>query len=76
MSQQSVISGLQLQIRVPPTIIQQMLPPPLVIAEELGECKKQSEEGSSIGPRQIAEQHMKRMNSVSPEASVFPYAEC
>lgn len=51
MSQQSVISGLQMQIRVPQTIIQQMLPPPLVIAEELGECKKQSEEGNSIGPR-------------------------
>ena len=51
MSQQSVISILQMRMRVPQTIIQQMLPPPLVVAEELGECKKQGEEGNSIGPR-------------------------
>ena len=25
---------------------------------------------------QIAEVHMKRMNSVSPEACLFPYIEC
>ena len=39
-SQPSVISGLQIWIRVPKTVIQQMLPPPMVIAVELGGCEK------------------------------------
>ena len=51
-----------------------MLPPPKVIAEELGECKKQDGHGNRIWP-QAAEVHMKEMNSVSPEAYIFPYTE-
>ena len=38
MSQPSVISVLQMQMRAPENVIQQMLPPTTVIAEELGEC--------------------------------------
>ena len=38
MSQPSVISVLQMQMRVPKNVIQHMLPPITVIAEELGEC--------------------------------------
>ena len=30
-----------------------MLPPPMVIAEELRECKKQDEQGNRFGPRQL-----------------------
>ena len=41
MSQPSVISGLQMGMRAPKTEIQRILPPLMVIAEELGECKKQ-----------------------------------
>ena len=38
----------------PKTAIQQMLPPTsTVIAEELGECKKQGKQGNGIGPRQL-----------------------
>ena len=40
MSQPSAVSGLQICIRVPKTVIQQMPPLPTVTAEELGECKK------------------------------------
>ena len=58
-------------IRAPQTEIQQMLPTPM-IAEALGECKKQGEQDCP----QIAEVHMKGMNSVSPEACIFPYTEC
>ena len=47
---------------------------PTVIAEELGECKKQDGHGNRIWP-QAAEVHMKEMNSVSPEAYIFPYTE-
>ena len=43
MSQPPAISGLQMWRRAPITAIQQILPPPRVIAEELGECKKQGE---------------------------------
>ena len=38
-SQPSAISGLQMWMRAPKTLIQEMLPLPMVIAEELGECK-------------------------------------
>ena len=41
MSQPSVISGLHMGMRAPKTEIQRILPPLMVIAEELGECKKQ-----------------------------------
>jgi len=37
----------------PKTVIQQMLPPPMVIAEELQECRKQSEQENRIGPREL-----------------------
>ena len=37
--QPSAISGLQMWMRAPKTLIQEMLPLPMVIAEELGECK-------------------------------------
>ena len=37
--QPSAIFGLQMWMRAPKTLIQEMLPLPLVIAEELGECK-------------------------------------
>ena len=45
MSQPSMISWCEFQIwkRAPQTAILWMLPPPGVIAEELGECKKQGE---------------------------------
>ena len=62
-------------MRVPQTAIHQMLPHPTVNAEDLGERKKQSEQGNRIGP-QKAEVHMKGMNSVSSEAFIFPYTEC
>ena len=51
MSQPSVISGLQKWKKAPQTEIQQMLPSPTMIAEELGECKKQGEQRNRIGPR-------------------------
>jgi len=38
-------------MRAPKTGIQGMPPPLVVIAEELGECKKQNEQRSRIGPR-------------------------
>ena len=47
MSQPSAISGLQMWMRAPQAAIQWML----VIAEELGECKKQGEQGNKTGPR-------------------------
>ena len=50
MSQPSAISGLHMRMRTPKTVITWMLPPPTVIAEELGECKKQGELGNRIGP--------------------------
>ena len=50
MSQPSAISGLQMCMRVPNTAIHRMLPPPTVIAEELGECKKQGEQGNRMAP--------------------------
>ena len=53
MSQPSVISGLQMWMRAPQTAIQRMLPPATVIAEELGQCKKQGEVGNRIDPRQL-----------------------
>ena len=40
MSQPSAISGLQMWMRAPQTVIQWML----MIAEELGDCKKQGEQ--------------------------------
>jgi len=52
-----------------------MPPPSTAIAEELGECKKQGEQGNRIWP-QIAEFQMKEMNSVNPEACTSPYTEC
>ena len=50
MSQPSAISGLQMWMMAPKTVIQQMLPPPVVIAEELQECKKQSEQETGLVP--------------------------
>ena len=49
MPQSLVISGLQMWVRVPQIGIEQMLPPSMVIAEELGECKKQGAQGNRIG---------------------------
>ena len=54
MSQPSVISGLQMWMRAPQTVILWMLPPPTVIDEELGICKKQSEQGNKISPRELS----------------------
>ena len=70
----------------------QMLPPSAVIAEELGDggmrggvCKKQPSAACAPPPSgepgnriwcQVAEVHVKGMNSVSPEACIFPYREC
>ena len=51
MSQSSVISGLQMWMRIPKTVIQGMLPPLILIAEEPGECKKQGQQENRIGPR-------------------------
>ena len=45
MSQPSAISGLQMWMRAP-----WMLPPPTVIAEELGECKKQGNKETGLIP--------------------------
>ena len=38
-------------MRAPKTVIQKMPPSPMVIAEELGGCKKQGKQGKRIGPR-------------------------
>ena len=53
MSQPSEISVLQMRMRASKTANQGVLPPPTVIAEELGECKKQGEQGNRIGPREL-----------------------
>ena len=50
MSQPSAISGLQIWMRAPKTAIQQMLPHSAVIAEELGECKKQGNKETGLTP--------------------------
>ena len=52
-----------------------ILPPPTVTAEELRECKKQGEGGNRMGPWR-AEEHVKGMDSESPEACGFPHTEC
>ena len=52
MSQPSAISGLHMRMRTPKTVITWMLPPPTVIAEEPGECKKQGELGNNW-PREL-----------------------
>ena len=44
------ISGLQMWMRAPRTKIQRMLPPLMLITEELGGCKEQGEQGNKIGP--------------------------
>ena len=62
-------------MRAPKTAIQRMQPLPKVTAKELGECRKQGEQGNRFGPKS-AKVQMKGMNSVSPEASIFPYIEC
>ena len=70
-------------------VIQQVPQPRMVFAEDLGECKKQpstisatpcGEQGIKDVDNQetrftpkIVEVHMKGMNSVSPEACIFPY---
>ena len=41
LSRQSAIFGLQMWMMAPKTAIQWMLPPPVLIAEELGEREKQ-----------------------------------
>ena len=51
MPQPSPISCLQIWMRAPKTMIQRVLPPTAVIAEELEECKKQGEQGNTIGQR-------------------------
>ena len=51
MPQSSAISGLQMWMRSPKTVIQWMLPPPMLIAEKLGESKKPSEQGNRIWPQ-------------------------
>ena len=51
MSQPSAISGLQMWMRAPKTVIQQMLPSAMVTAEELGGHKEQGEQGNRNGPR-------------------------
>ena len=62
-------------------VIQGMLPPPRVIAEKLGGREKQlsttpsGDGGNRIGPRLAPEVYMKGMNSVGPEACIFPYTE-
>ena len=53
MSQPWEISGLQMWMRAPQKAIQRMLPTPMVIAEEWGQCKKQGELINRIGPRQL-----------------------
>ena len=64
----SVISGLQMWMRAPQTAIQGVWPPPpMVIAEGLGECKKQEEQGNTIGPRQLRSRE--RSGGSDPEAA-------
>ena len=55
-SHQWLISGLQMWIRAPKTVIQGMLPTPpsMVMAEELWKCKMQGEQGNRIGPRYLS----------------------
>ena len=63
-------------MRAPQTAIQWVLPPasPTVIAEELGECKQQV--SKETGLAQVTEVPTKGMNSMSPEACLFPSTEC
>ena len=73
-SHQWLISGLQMWMRAPKTVIQQMLPSPArhgdhwetVRMQEVRPTRKQ-------GWPQIPEVHTKGTNSVSPEAYIFPY---
>ena len=73
MPQPSVIPGLQMWKRAPKIAIQGMLPSPRVTAEELGECKKQGEQGNQTGPDNWAA--YEEMKSASPEAYIFPGKE-
>jgi len=41
------------EMRAPKTMIQRILPPPKVIAAELGQCKKWGEQRKGIGPREL-----------------------
>ena len=70
-----LISGLQMRMSAPETVIQWMLPllPPTVIVEELGNAG--SKVKKETGWPQIAGIHMKGRNSVSPEACIFPCIE-
>ena len=55
-------------MRAPQTAIQGVWPPPpMVIAEGLGECKKQEEQGNTIGPRQLRSRE--RSGGSDPEAA-------
>ena len=51
MPQPSPISHLQIWMRAPQTMIQRVLPPTVVIAQELEECKKRGEQGNTTGQR-------------------------
>ena len=62
------ISGIQMWIRAPKTVIQGMLPPTMV-CWGAGGCKKQGEQDWP----QMDEVHMKGMNLVSTEACILPY---
>ena len=64
-----------MRMSTPETVIQWMLPlpPPTVIAEELGNAG--SKVKKEIDWPQIAEVHMKGMNSVIPETCIFPNKE-
>ena len=73
-SQPPAISGLRMWMRAPKTAIQWMLPPPQWCwgAGEMQEARGTSKQDWP----QIAEEPMQGMDSVSPEACIFPHTEC
>ena len=73
----SVISGLQMWMKAPQIVIQRMLLP----AANPGDCWRAGVMQEARWTRkqdwpQIAEVRVKWINSVSPEACIFPHTEC
>ena len=81
MSQPLAISGLQMWMRAPKTVIEGMLPPPawwLLRSwgmQSAAICRSIRWTGNQGWP-QMAELYVEGMNPVSPEACIFPEAEC
>ena len=73
-SHQWLISGFQMWMRAPQTVIQQMLPSPVRHGDHWGTVRMQEARSTRKEDwSQISEVHTKGTNSVSPEAYTFPY---